>query len=110
MTANTMPGDHDVHAMLAQMRAEAGDGGPEPSVLALARRLEMANTTFRRNYPAVVAELTRPAATRNSSRPPRSYAATTASCDTTSTPQRPSSSGSPWKTTSSASSSRTPRM
>ena len=60
MTANTMPANHDVHAMLAQMRAEAGDGGPEPSALALAPRLEMANTTFRRNYPAVLAELTRP--------------------------------------------------
>lgn len=34
-------------------------------MLALARRLEMANTTFRRNYPAVVAELIRPAAARH---------------------------------------------
>ena len=65
MNTNTMPGNDDVHAALTQMRAEAADGGPEPSVLALARRLEMANTTFRRNYPAVVAELTRPAAARH---------------------------------------------
>lgn len=64
MNTNTMPGNDDVHAALTQMRAEAADGGPEPSVLALARRLQMANTTFRRNYPTVVAELTRPAAAR----------------------------------------------
>ena len=57
MNTNTMPGNDDVHAALTQMRAEAADGGPEPSVLALARRLQMANTTFRRNYPTVVAEL-----------------------------------------------------
>jgi small-conductance mechanosensitive channel len=48
--------------MLTQLRADAGHGGREPSVLALARRLGMANTTFRRHYPGVVAELAQPAA------------------------------------------------
>lgn len=59
-----MPGDDDVRAMLTQLRDDAGHGGRQPSVLALARRLGMANTTFRRNYPGVVAELAQPAAAR----------------------------------------------
>jgi hypothetical protein len=59
-----MPSNDDVRAMLAQLRADAGHGGREPSVLALARRLGLANTTFRRNYPGVVAELAQPTAAR----------------------------------------------
>lgn len=59
-----MPSDHDVRAMLTLLRADTGRNGREPSVLALAHRLGLANTTFRRNYPGIVAELTRQAATR----------------------------------------------
>jgi hypothetical protein len=64
MTRNPMPGNDDVRAMLTRLRANAAIGDREPSVLALARRLEMANTTFRRNYPSIVAELAQPTAAR----------------------------------------------
>lgn len=45
-----LPAEQQVRAVLAQMRAEAAAGGPAPSVLALARRLSLSNTTFWRHY------------------------------------------------------------
>ncbi|MGW5746381.1 hypothetical protein [Amycolatopsis sp. NPDC003861] len=48
-----LPTADDVQAVLSTM---ARDGNPV-SVLVLARRLGLANTTFRRNFPDVVAQL-----------------------------------------------------
>ena len=45
-----LPAEQQVREVLAQMRAEAAAGGPTPSVLALARRLGLSNTTFWRHY------------------------------------------------------------
>jgi hypothetical protein len=59
----SLPTDADVRAAINTARAETGR---TPSVLALAGRLGLANSTFRRNFPDVVAELAatpRPAAT-----------------------------------------------
>jgi hypothetical protein len=44
----------DVHAAIDSLTSETGR---RPSVLALATRLGLANTTFRRNYPDICAEL-----------------------------------------------------
>lgn len=46
------------HAVQAALSAMTGDDN-QVSVLALARRLSLANTTFRRNFPDVVAQLAR---------------------------------------------------
>ena len=74
MTRPAMPSHDDVRAMLAQLRAEKDLPGREPSVLTLARRLGLANTTFRRNYPGIVAELTAQAASRpQATAPPGRY-------------------------------------
>ena len=59
-----MPSHDDVRAMLIQLRADTEVTGREASVLALARRVGLANTTFRRNFPGIVAELTEHAAIR----------------------------------------------
>ncbi|MFE0023324.1 hypothetical protein [Amycolatopsis sp. NPDC059021] len=48
-----LPTVAEVHATLDAMRAHSG----RVSVLALAQALGLANTTFRRNYPTVVAAL-----------------------------------------------------
>jgi hypothetical protein len=59
----SLPTDADVRAAINTARAETGR---TPSVLALAGRLGLANSTFRRNFPDVVAALAatpRPAAT-----------------------------------------------
>ncbi|MET8997137.1 hypothetical protein [Amycolatopsis sp. NPDC004169] len=54
MTRHTgLPTPNDVQATLAAMIRD----GNQVSVLALARRLGLANTTFRRNFPNVVAQL-----------------------------------------------------
>lgn len=50
-----LPSRTDVHAAIDSLASETGR---RPSVLALATRLGLANTTFRRNYPDICAELT----------------------------------------------------
>ncbi|MFB7374091.1 hypothetical protein ACFC0D_30040 [Streptomyces sp. NPDC056222] len=57
MTAHRhpLPSRTDVHAAIDSLTSETGR---RPSVLALATRLGLANTTFRRNYPDICAELT----------------------------------------------------
>lgn len=45
-----LPAEQQVREVLAQMRAEAAAGGPAPTVLALARRLGLSNTTLWRHY------------------------------------------------------------
>jgi transposase-like protein len=47
----------DVHTAMNALREDAAATGRRPSVLALARRLGLANTTLRRRFPAVCAEL-----------------------------------------------------
>ncbi|MFJ2377141.1 hypothetical protein ACIOZL_31090 [Streptomyces sp. NPDC087769] len=58
MTAHRrpLPSRADVSAAVDALTAETGRA---PSVLALATRLGLANTTFRRNFPTICAELTR---------------------------------------------------
>jgi hypothetical protein len=52
-----LPAEQQVREVLAQMRAEAAAGGPVPSVLALARRLGLSNTTFWRHYRGIATEI-----------------------------------------------------
>ncbi|MET8248711.1 hypothetical protein ABZV31_32595 [Streptomyces sp. NPDC005202] len=59
-----LPSRAEVDAALTALTAETGR---TPSVLALATRLQVANTTFRRNFPNVCAELARPASTPQTS-------------------------------------------
>jgi hypothetical protein len=47
----------EVRAALDGLCREAANTGRRPSVLALARRLGVANTTLRRRFPAICAEL-----------------------------------------------------
>ncbi|SCF73997.1 hypothetical protein [Streptomyces sp. Ncost-T10-10d] len=49
-----LPSRTDVHAAIDSLASETGR---HPSLLALATRLGLANTTFRRNYPDICAEL-----------------------------------------------------
>ncbi|MER7466718.1 hypothetical protein [Streptomyces sp. NPDC097981] len=49
-----LPSRTDVHAAIDSLTSETGR---RPSVLALATRLGLANTTFRRNYPDICDEL-----------------------------------------------------
>ncbi|MFG2989292.1 hypothetical protein ACGFZK_08340 [Streptomyces sp. NPDC048257] len=49
-----LPGLADVHAAIDHLTVETGRS---PSVLALATRLGLANTTFRRNFPGICTEL-----------------------------------------------------
>lgn len=56
MTRRTaLPSHDDLHLAIKQLTEAAG--GP-PTVLALAGHLGLANTTFRRNFPDLTAELT----------------------------------------------------
>jgi hypothetical protein len=52
-----LPTEDTVRAALTQLRAEADTTGRRVSVLALAHRLGLANTTLRRRFPTVCAEL-----------------------------------------------------
>lgn len=46
-----LPTDDQVSGAWAQIVAEANEGGPRPSVVALARRLGLTNSTFWRHFP-----------------------------------------------------------
>lgn len=53
-----LPTEEDVRAALDELRVEAEvAAGRAPTVLALAQRVGLANTTFRRNFPTIVAEI-----------------------------------------------------
>jgi hypothetical protein len=55
-----LPGEQEVRDALAQMRAEAAEGGGVAvSVLGLARRLGIGNATFWRNYREIATEIRR---------------------------------------------------
>lgn len=57
-----LPPEEDVRAVMAGMLADAAAGGPRPTVLALARRVGLANATFWRHYHDIAAELRHQAA------------------------------------------------
>ena len=52
-----IPAEARVHRVLDQYLAECLDNGKRPSVLALAARLGMSNTTLRRNFPQQTKEI-----------------------------------------------------
>jgi transposase-like protein len=52
-----LPGEQEVRDALAQMRAEAAEGGAAVGVLGLARRLGISNATFWRNYREIATEI-----------------------------------------------------
>lgn len=72
MTRPTIASRDEVLTALAQLRAEADNTGRQPAALTLARRLGLANTTFRRNFPDIAAEIARQAAAHRQAPPPPS--------------------------------------
>ncbi|MEU5289390.1 hypothetical protein AB0G97_36145 [Streptomyces sp. NPDC020755] len=70
-----LPAQADVRAAVGSLIAETGR---PPSVLALATRLGLANTTFRRNYPDICAELAEQASPPASARAANAFAKATA--------------------------------
>jgi len=66
-----VPSVTDVRHALTQLQADSDTTGRPISVLALAQSLGLANTTFRRHYPDICAELATPARPQN---PPTSRA------------------------------------
>lgn len=69
MTRATIPSRGEVLTALAQLQADAADTGRQPAVLSLARQLGLANTTFRRNFPDIAADLASQAAERRQAPP-----------------------------------------
>jgi hypothetical protein len=69
VTRPAIPGRGEVITALAQLRAEAEITGRQPAVLTLARRMGLANTTFRRNFPDIAADLARRAAAHRQAPP-----------------------------------------
>jgi len=55
--APDLPTPAAVHEAMTAVITEADTAGRRPSVLAVARRLGLTNTTFRRNYPDASAEI-----------------------------------------------------
>lgn len=51
------PSESRVRAALDELRQRAGDNGTQPSVLALASKFGMSNTTFRRHFPDIAQEV-----------------------------------------------------
>ncbi|MBY8341049.1 hypothetical protein LXH13_37235 [Streptomyces spinosirectus] len=51
------PHESQVRAALDELRQRAGDNGTQPSVLALASKFGMSNTTFRRHFPDIAQEI-----------------------------------------------------
>ena len=51
MNREPLVSENDVRAALTQLQAEADTSGRAPSVLALARRVGLPNTTLRRRFP-----------------------------------------------------------
>jgi hypothetical protein len=65
MTRHTgLPTVEDVRAALAALHADV-ETTRAPTVLALAQRVGLANTTFRRNFPAIVAQMKDSSTTHN---------------------------------------------
>src|SRR4051794_24689513 len=69
MTRHTgLPTIEDVRAALAALHADVKTTRA-PTVLALAQRVGLANTTFRRNFPAIVAQMKRSSIPHHDLRP-----------------------------------------
>jgi hypothetical protein len=64
VTRPPIPSRDEVLAALAKLQADAQGTGRQPAVLALARQLGLANTTFRRNFPDITADLASQATAR----------------------------------------------
>lgn len=56
-TPATLPSMSQVHAARDQVLAHAQSHGQRPSVLSVARQLGLSNTTFRRHFPDIAAEI-----------------------------------------------------
>ncbi|MEE1805406.1 hypothetical protein [Streptomyces sp. BE133] len=54
---DNLPTETQVRAALSDLLQQADDNGARPSVLALARRFSMSNTTFRRHFPELATEI-----------------------------------------------------
>ena len=54
-----IPAEASVSRVLEDYLGECGDNGKRPSVLALAARLGLSNTTFRRHFPQQAKEITK---------------------------------------------------
>ncbi|WP_410580145.1 hypothetical protein [Amycolatopsis sp. lyj-108] len=52
-----MPGEEEVRQAAQEVIAQTKETGHRPSVLAVARRFDLSNTTFRRNFPEIAREL-----------------------------------------------------
>jgi AraC-like DNA-binding protein len=52
-----MPAEYEVRAAAREIIEQTRETGHRPSVLAVARRFGLSNTTFRRNFPDVAREL-----------------------------------------------------
>ncbi|MEU8003672.1 hypothetical protein AB0B66_21150 [Catellatospora sp. NPDC049111] len=76
-----LPSEQTVRSTLEQLRNEADKTGRAPSILALARRLGLANTTFRRHFPVLCTELTAHEPTPVLDGEPSSYAKLTREVD-----------------------------
>ncbi|MFF1613449.1 hypothetical protein ACFVYA_37255 [Amycolatopsis sp. NPDC058278] len=69
MTRHTgLPTVEDVRAALASLHADV-ETTRAPTVLALAQRVGLANTTFRRNFPAIVVQMKGSSTTTHDARP-----------------------------------------
>jgi AcrR family transcriptional regulator len=71
MRRNTLPSDEDVRAAVDELLNAHFDGGPYPSVSALANRLNVDRTTFYRHYSPIATAMLDQAAERLSARPKR---------------------------------------
>jgi hypothetical protein len=52
-----LPAEAQVRKALAELVGRCDENGTRPSVLALAAQFELSNTTFRRNFPDIAAEI-----------------------------------------------------
>lgn len=73
MTRTTLPSRDQVLTVLSELRGQAGATGQPPTVLGLARRLGLANTTFRRNFADIVLEVSQQGGARDAPTPGSRY-------------------------------------
>jgi DNA anti-recombination protein RmuC len=69
MSRATIPSRSEILTALAELRADSADTGRQPTVLSLAPQLGLANTTFRRKFPDIAADLAHQAAERRQAPP-----------------------------------------
>ena len=76
--AADVPAEARVQRLLKEYLSECDDSGKRPSVLALATRLGLSNTTFRRHFPQQAKEIS---AARSSREPPAAAQAQPGRCE-----------------------------